>query len=39
MPTSEELEQMLELQMEPVPYDANDADLSILGDDGKGEDE
>lgn len=37
MPTGEELEQILEIQMEPVKYDANAADLSILGADGKGD--
>ena len=35
MPTEDELEQVLEIQMEK--YNANDADLSILGADGKGE--
>lgn len=37
VPTSAELEDILELQMESVPYNANDADQSILGADGRGE--
>ena len=37
MPTSDELEEILQIQMEPEYYDVNDADQSIIGADGRGE--